>query len=108
MVRDPDPKKVGRQFSSAAVELALASYPGFTSTSPPGDGQVYGVFTPGYVPATEVQHVAVRSDGSRNPIPAATETLELADAEAAGPARTAAGRTDSAGAAGHHRRRAQR
>ncbi len=82
VVRDPDPKKVGRQFSSAAVELALASYPGFTSTSPPGDGQVYGVFTPGYVPATEVQHVAVRSDGSRTPIPAATETLELADAEA--------------------------
>ena len=82
VVRDPDPKTVGRQFSSAAVELALASYPGFTSTSPPGDGQVYGVFTPGYVPATEVQHVAVRSDGSRNPIPAPTETLELADAEA--------------------------
>lgn len=82
VVRDPDPKKVGRQFSSAAVELALASYPGFTSISPPGDGQVYGVFTPGYVPATEVQHVAVRSDGSRTPIPAATETLELADAEA--------------------------
>jgi len=97
VVRDPDPKKVGRQFSSAAVELALASYPGFTSTSPPGDGQVYGVFTPGYVPATEVQHVAVRSDGSRTAIPAATETLELADAEtpalpeplAAGPTRRA-------------------
>jgi hypothetical protein len=82
VVRDPDPKKVGRQFSSAAVELALASYPGFTSTSPPGDGQVYGVFTPGYVPATEVQHVAVRSDGSRIAIPAPTETMELADAEA--------------------------
>jgi Acyclic terpene utilisation family protein AtuA len=81
VVRDPDPKKVGRQFSSAAVELALASYPGFTSTSPPGDSQVYGVFTPGYVPATEVQHVAVRSDGSRTAIAAATETLQLADAE---------------------------
>jgi hypothetical protein len=82
VVRDPDPKTVGRQFSSAAVELALASYPGFTSTSPPGDGQVYGVFTPGYVPATEVAHVAVRADGSRTAIPAATDTLELAEAEA--------------------------
>lgn len=82
VVRDPDPNKVGRQFSSAAVELALASYPGFTSTSPPGDGQVYGVFTPGYVPAAEVRHVAVRPDGSRTAIPATTETLELADAEA--------------------------
>ena len=49
VVRDPDPANVGRQFSSAAVELALASYPGFTSTTPPGDGQVYGVFNPGYV-----------------------------------------------------------
>ena len=83
VVRDPDPKTVGRQFSSAAVELALASYPGFTSTSPPGDGQVFGVFTPGYVPATEVQHVAVQPDGSRTAIAPATETLELADAEPA-------------------------
>lgn len=46
VARDPDPANVGRQFSSAAVELALASYPGFTATAPPGDGQVYGVFTP--------------------------------------------------------------
>ena len=51
VVRDPDPANVGRQFSSAAVELALASYPGFTTTAPPGDGQVYGVFTAGYVDA---------------------------------------------------------
>src|SRR5699024_8588986 len=29
VARDPDPAKVGRQFSSTAVELALASYPGF-------------------------------------------------------------------------------
>jgi hypothetical protein len=36
-VRDPDPNKVGRRFSSAAVELALASYPGFHTTAPPGD-----------------------------------------------------------------------
>ena len=27
---DPDPKAVGRAFTGAAVELALASYPGFT------------------------------------------------------------------------------
>ncbi len=78
VVRDPDPKTVGRQFSSAAVELALASYPGFTSTAPPGDGQVYGVFTPGYVDATEVPHVAVHADGTRVDITAPTQTLELA------------------------------
>ena len=78
VVRDPDPANVGRQFSSAAVELALASYPGFTTTAPPGDGQVYGVFTPGSVRADQVPHVAVHADGHRVDIPSATETLELA------------------------------
>jgi hypothetical protein len=82
VVRDPDPANVGRQFSSAAVELALASYPGFTVTAPPGDGQVYGVYTPGYVAAAKVQHVAVHDDGSRIEIPCATDTLELQLADA--------------------------
>ncbi|MDT5105897.1 MAG: hypothetical protein QOI25_3410 [Mycobacterium sp.] len=77
VVRDPDPANVGRHFSSAAVELALASYPGFTTTAPPGEGQVYGVFTPGYVDAAEVPHVAVHADGSRTQIPAAAETKVL-------------------------------
>jgi hypothetical protein len=81
VVRDPDPANVGRQFSSAAVELALASYPGFTVTAPPGDGQVYGVFTAGYVDATKVPHVAVHADGNGTYIPCATETLELAQAD---------------------------
>lgn len=81
VVRDPDPANVGRQFSSAAVELALASYPGFTVTAPPGDGQVYGVFTPGYVDASKVPHVAVHADGTRVEIPCATDTLELTPAD---------------------------
>ncbi len=81
VVRDPDPANVGRQFSSAAVELALASYPGFHVTAPPGDGQVYGVFSPGYVDAAQVPHFAVHADGGRVEIPCATETLELAPAE---------------------------
>ncbi|WP_328363288.1 DUF1446 domain-containing protein [Mycobacterium sp. NBC_00419] len=95
VVRDPDAKKVGRQFTSAAVELALGSYPGFHTTAPPGDGQVYGVFTPGYVLADEVKHVAVHPDGHRVVIASATETVELAETEsphlpeplAAGPTR---------------------
>ncbi len=80
-VRDPDFDKVSRRFSSAAVELALASYPGFHTTAPPSEATVYGVFTPGYVPADEVAHVAVRADGTVVPIPPAAETLELAAAE---------------------------
>jgi hypothetical protein len=78
VVRDPDPANVGRQFSSAAVELALASYPGFHATGPPGEGQVYGVFRPGFVPATEVPHVAVHADGTLVDIAPAAETFELA------------------------------
>ncbi len=77
VVRDPDPANVGRQFSSAAIELALASYPGFTTTAPPSEGQVYGVFSPGYVDAALVPQIAVHADGSRTDIPAATETKVL-------------------------------
>ena len=45
---DRDPAEVvGRAFTGAAVELALASYPGFTLTAPPGDGTPFGVFTAG-------------------------------------------------------------
>ncbi|OBK54410.1 exopolyphosphatase [Mycolicibacterium fortuitum] len=78
VVRDPDPNMVGRQFSSAGVELALASYPGFTTTAPPGEGQIYGVFVPGYVDATEVPHIAVHADGTRVGIEPAAETQQLA------------------------------
>ncbi|WP_343601163.1 acyclic terpene utilization AtuA family protein [Mycobacterium sp.] len=81
VVRDPDPATVGRQFSSAAVELALASYPGFHVTTPPGEGQVYGVFTAGYVDAAAVPHAAVHADGTRVAIPCAADTRELAPAD---------------------------
>ncbi|MCV7315205.1 DUF1446 domain-containing protein [Mycolicibacillus parakoreensis] len=81
VARDPDPQKVGRRFSGAAVELGLASYPGFTLTAPPGDGQVYGVYRPGYVDAAAVPHVAVHADGVCTAIAAATDTRVLTDVE---------------------------
>ena len=81
-VRDPDPDTVGRRFSSAAIELALDSYPGFHTTAPPSNGAVYGVFTAGYVPAAEVEHVAVHPDGTAVVIPSATETRDLAAVDA--------------------------
>ncbi|MYR55621.1 acyclic terpene utilization AtuA family protein, partial [Streptomyces sp. SID625] len=43
VVRDRDPEAVGRAFSGAAVELALAGYPGFHVLAPPGKGAPYGV-----------------------------------------------------------------
>ena len=50
-VKDPDPDKVGRRFSSAAVELALSSYPGFFLTTPPGEATAYAVYWPTTLPA---------------------------------------------------------
>ncbi|WP_072690609.1 acyclic terpene utilization AtuA family protein [Rhodococcus marinonascens] len=79
VVRDSDPKAVGRGFSSVAVELALASYPGFTLTAPPGHGEPYGVFTPGYVDGKQVPHVAVLSGGARVDVEPAAEVRDLED-----------------------------
>ena len=67
-VRGDDPQAVGRAFSSAAVELALASYPGCTLTSQPGPAQPYGVYWPALVDADEVEHVVVHADGRREVI----------------------------------------
>ncbi|MEU8710349.1 acyclic terpene utilization AtuA family protein [Streptomyces sp. NPDC048565] len=71
VVRDPDAEAVGRAVSGAAVELALGSYPGFHVTAPPGKGAPYGVFEAAYVPAGEVEHVAVLPDGERETVPPA-------------------------------------
>lgn len=48
-VKDPDQEKVGRSFSNAAVEMALAHYPGFFLTEPPGDASPFAVYWPGSV-----------------------------------------------------------
>ncbi|WP_459548340.1 acyclic terpene utilization AtuA family protein [Nocardia sp. X0981] len=79
VVRDTDPEKVGRAFSGVAVELALASYPGCSFTTPPGNGSPYGVYRPGYVDAAEVAHTAVFPDGRRVPVEAPAHTQELAE-----------------------------
>lgn len=58
-VRDADEAKVGRAFSAAAIELALASYPGFYATAPPGDASPFGVYRAEYVPADSVEQRVV-------------------------------------------------
>jgi hypothetical protein len=67
-VKSADERIVGRAFSSAGVELALANYPGFFATSTPGAAQAYGVFWPALVPVDEVDHVVVLPDGARERI----------------------------------------
>ncbi len=62
-VQDASPEPVGRAFSGAAVELALASYPGFTMTAPPGPGTPYGVYRAEYVDRSAVTHTVHHADG---------------------------------------------
>lgn len=63
--KDPDRNAVGRAVTDAAVQLALASYPGFHVTAPPSDASPYGVFESAFVDAKLVSHVAVLPDGER-------------------------------------------
>lgn len=81
VVRDQDPEAVGRSVSGAAIELALGSYPGFHVTAPPGKGAPYGVFEARYVPAEDVEHIAVGPDGRRERVtpPVWTKALEEVD-----------------------------
>ena len=62
-VQDQSADAVGRAFSGAAVELALASYPGFTMTAPPGPGTPYGVYRAEYVDRSAVQQRIHHADG---------------------------------------------
>ncbi|HEU5034875.1 MAG TPA: acyclic terpene utilization AtuA family protein [Mycobacteriales bacterium] len=73
-VKDADGRKIGRPFSSAAVELALASYPGCTLTSPPGDATMYGVYWPALVSNDVVHQAVVLEDGTRLAIGASGKT----------------------------------
>ncbi|MBZ5735970.1 DUF1446 domain-containing protein [Nocardioides sp. TRM66260-LWL] len=68
-VLDPEAGPVGKGFTGPAVELALASYPGFTMTGPPGSPSPYGVYRPAYVARARVEHVVVHSDGRREVVP---------------------------------------
>ena len=71
LVKDADAEKVGRAFSNKAVEMALANYPGFFITSPPGDASPYGVYWPALVPSELVEHCVV-FEGETIPVPPVT------------------------------------
>jgi hypothetical protein len=69
-VRDTDRDRVGKVFTAPLVELALASYAGFTLTGPPAPAAPYGVYRPAYVPRSAVTEQVVLHDGT---------TLDVAD-----------------------------
>jgi hypothetical protein len=78
-MKAPDERLVGRAFSSAAVELALANYPGFFTTSAPGPAQSFGIYWPALVDATAVDHQVITATGQRFAI-APTPPTALAEA----------------------------
>lgn len=63
VVQDRDPKKVGRRFTSAGVELALASYPGFATTAPPSREEPTVAMWPTLVPADLIEQTVHHDDG---------------------------------------------
>ncbi|MFI8502564.1 acyclic terpene utilization AtuA family protein [Streptomyces sp. NPDC085524] len=102
VVRDPSAERVGRGLTSAAVELALGSYPGFHVTAPPGAAQPYGVFASSLVPVDSVPHVAVLADGTRLPVSAArghSPTPPLPGTGACDPGRRSGGSAPDPGGA---------
>ena len=104
-IQDADAKRAGRAFSQAAVELALASYPGCTLTTAPGDASPYGVFGTVLIGQGEVDHVAVLPDGTRVPIaPPAVDRGPRRPPDAAASAGTFRRRADPAGSTGDGRR----
>lgn len=64
-VKDRDRTKVDRAFSNAVVELYVAGYAGFYTTTPPSSAAEFGVYWPTLVPADMVEHTVVHADGSR-------------------------------------------
>jgi hypothetical protein len=57
--------KRAKGFSRVCVELALASYPGFTLTAPPADATPVGVYRPHDWRVIDIPHIAVLPDGAR-------------------------------------------
>ncbi|WP_248579355.1 acyclic terpene utilization AtuA family protein [Nocardioides sp. InS609-2] len=72
-VQDPKPGPVGRAFTAATVEIALASYPGFTMTAPPAQPTPYGIYRAEYVDRGRVEHTVVHADGTREVVADATD-----------------------------------
>ncbi len=93
-VKDTDERKVGRAFSNAATELALAGYAGFHTTTPPTAASAFGVYWPTLIPGdlvTQAVHLPggqtqiVRHHENEQPAPAALRAGSVPAAEPPGP-----------------------
>ncbi len=68
IAKDTSAEPLAKAFTGPCVELALASYPGFTMTTPPQKPSPFGIYTPEYVERGAVEHTVVHHDGSREVI----------------------------------------
>ncbi|AHH96047.1 acyclic terpene utilization AtuA family protein [Kutzneria albida] len=77
-IKDADGKRSGRAFSQAAIELALASYPGFHVTAPPSDATPFGVYSAAYVPQQALVQTAIFGNGAHIDVPSPALTAPVA------------------------------
>ncbi|MDH3518479.1 MAG: DUF1446 domain-containing protein, partial [Acidimicrobiia bacterium] len=88
-VKDVDESKVGRAFSGAMVETALASIPGMYSVSGgPSSGEPFGVYRPALVPAHLVPqfvHVDGQTVEVDSTVPGGEVSIETIDTPRAAP-----------------------
>jgi hypothetical protein len=89
-VKDPDEKKVGRAFSNAVIELALASIPGFFGVgSGPSAGRPFGVYEPACVPAEVVAQEVVWLGGETRQVSSVIPSGDVHVEPSAGPSASA-------------------
>jgi hypothetical protein len=62
----------GRAFSSRMVELALSSYPGLYALGPPQPGSAFGVYWPGLLDQSMLEHTVHHHDGTTEIVVPAT------------------------------------
>jgi hypothetical protein len=85
-VKDRDEKKVGRAFSNAMIETALASIPGFFGLSGgPGEGRPYGVYEPALIAAAAVPQEVVMLGGETRRVESVIPSTPSRVVPAAGP-----------------------
>ncbi len=91
-LKDADADKVGRAVSSAMIELALSSIPGFTSIGGgPGGGRLFGVYEPARVPAEIVPQQVVLLGGNSGEVSSVIPRAEVNVTPTPGPTAAAPG-----------------
>ncbi|MEU6135588.1 acyclic terpene utilization AtuA family protein [Nocardioides sp. NPDC047086] len=80
--RAADADAVGRALTAPAIELALASYPGFHVTAPPGRPSPFGIYKAAYVRRDRAPETVHLPDGSTYEVPSPLAYAETSRASA--------------------------